>query len=99
LLYSEAVTPFPVVNPKKLFKEMASGLSVDFIHTENIYNDYEKQPLLPHKLTASGPDIAVGDVNNDGLDDFFIGNALNSKGAMFLQAKNGSFNRLQVLGK
>jgi hypothetical protein len=94
LLYAEAVTPFPVVKPKKLFKEMASGLSVDFIHKENIYNDYEKQPLLPHKLSATGPDIAVGDVNNDGMEDFFIGNALHSKGAMFLQNKNGSFNRI-----
>ena len=37
--------------------------------------------LLPHKLSATGPDIAVGDVNNDGLEDFFIGNALHSKGS------------------
>jgi hypothetical protein len=94
LLYSEAVPPVPVVKPKRLFQDITSGLSVDFVHKENIYNDYEKQVLLPHKLSASGPDIAVGDVNNDGLDDFFIGNALHSKGAMFLQNKDGSFMRI-----
>ena len=49
--------------------------------------------LLPHKLSATGPDIAVGDVNNDGLEDFFIGNALHSKGAMFIQNKDGFFDR------
>ncbi len=48
---------------------------------------------MPHKLSASGPVIARGDVNNDGLDDFFIGNALHSKGALFLQNKDGTFTR------
>ncbi len=35
-------------------------------------------------------DIAVGDVNNDKLDDFFIGNASGSSGKMFIQNKDGT---------
>lgn len=94
LLHSQAIPPVPHRKPKKLFKEVAFGPSVDFVHKENIYNDYEKQVLLPHKLSSPGPDIVTGDVNSDGLEDFFAGNALNSKGAMFVQEKGGSFNRL-----
>ncbi len=59
----------------KLFEDVTSQLAVDFVHKENTFNDYEKQELLPHKLSSSGPCIAIGDVNSDGLDDFFIGNA------------------------
>ncbi len=77
----------------ELFTDITSTENIDFIHHENEFNDYEKQVLLPHKLSASGPGIATGDVNNDGLEDFFIGNALHSKGALFLQNKDGSFVR------
>jgi hypothetical protein len=38
-----------------------------------------------------GPDIALGDINNDRLEDFYIGNASKSKGGLFVQDKNGSF--------
>ncbi len=49
------------------------------------------QVLLPYKLSRLGPYIATGDVNNDKLDDFFIGNASGSSGKLFIQNKDGSF--------
>jgi len=47
--------------------------------------------LIPHKLSNLGPHISKGDVNGDGLEDFFIGGAANSSGALFIQNKNGNF--------
>ncbi len=101
LNYSDAgsMSPAGLASPKRrsegaeLFTDITSTENIDFIHHENEYNDYEKQVLLPHKLSATGPDIATGDVNNDGLEDFFIGNALHSKGALFVQNKDGSFDQ------
>ncbi|HLO61228.1 MAG TPA: VCBS repeat-containing protein [Bacteroidales bacterium] len=76
---------------KRPFTDISSDLNLQFVHKENLFNDFEKQVLLPHKLSSEGPDITTGDVNGDGLDDFFIGNAIGSPGALFVQRKDGTF--------
>lgn len=58
-------------------------------HIENNYDDFAKQVLLPHKMSTLGPALAVGDLNNDGLDDYFVGGASGHKGSVFIQKKNG----------
>ncbi|MEQ9286867.1 MAG: VCBS repeat-containing protein [Cyclobacteriaceae bacterium] len=73
------------------FRDITSGLKIDFIHEEDMYNDYLVEPLLPHKNSELGPGLVVGDVNNDGLEDFYIGNARNRKGGLFLQAQDRTF--------
>jgi hypothetical protein len=42
-------------------------------------------------ISTQGPLIATGDVNNDGMEDIFIGGATGFPGAMYLQMKNGTF--------
>ena len=79
------------VKNEKLFKEITSAIGLEFIHKGSIYNDYKDQVLLPHKMSNPGPDITVGDVNNDQLEDFYIGNASKSPGRLFIQNKNGTF--------
>jgi len=60
-------------------------------HKENPFIDFNHEPLLPRKLSQEGPGLAVGDVNNDGLEDLFVGGALLRKGKLFLQNKDGTF--------
>lgn len=60
-----------------------------FKHEENKYDDFKDQVLLPHKMSTFGPAIAVGDLNKDGLDDYFIGGSATFSGKVFLQTKNG----------
>ena len=74
---------------------ISSDNLLDFKHVENEYVDFTKQILLPHMLSTQGPHIATGDVNQDGLEDLFIGGAKGSAGKLFIQNKNGSF-QLQV---
>lgn len=63
------------------------------IHKENESNDFAIQSLLPNFLSRSGPCIEVGDVNKDGLDDFFMGGSKGTPSAIYLQNQNGSFTQ------
>ena len=67
---------------------------IEYKHEENVYNDYEKEVLLPHENSRLGPGIASGDVNGDGLEDFIVGGAKNQKTALFIQNNRGSFNKV-----
>ncbi|MEJ7685125.1 MAG: VCBS repeat-containing protein [Segetibacter sp.] len=64
---------------------------MNYQHREVEFVDFKVQPLLPHMLSKNGPGIAVGDVNGDGLEDFFIGGTAASNSSFFFQNKNGSF--------
>jgi enediyne biosynthesis protein E4 len=92
LKHSDAIS---IVSQKKtfekIFKEITDTIELEFDHKENSFDDYKSQVLLPYKLSQLGPCIAVGDSNNDNLDDFFIGNASGSSGKMFIQNKDGTF--------
>lgn len=80
-----------VKSVEPLFIEISKKSGIDFTHKENNFNDFEKETLLPHRMSQLGPALAVADVNNDGLDDFFIGGAKNSKSALYIQQQSGKF--------
>jgi enediyne biosynthesis protein E4 len=63
----------------------------DFVHVENEFNDFEEYPMSPWKLSELGPIITVGDVNGDGLDDFYVGSSLSNPGALYIQKPDGRF--------
>ena len=80
--------------PPALF-ERAKNTGIDFRHIEDEFIDFNRERLLPHKFSNLGPDIAVGDVNGDGLDDFFVGGATNQAGALFLQNSSSKFKMVK----
>jgi enediyne biosynthesis protein E4 len=69
-------------------------LGIDYTHVENDFNDYSLQLLIPQKQSTKGTGIATTDVNGDGLEDFFVGNAAGTSAAMYIQLNNGSFSRI-----
>ncbi len=75
--------------PSTLFVENASKAGIDFVHEENTFDDYDKQILLPHKLSQFGPFVAKGDVNGDQLEDIFVGGASGQAGAIYVQKQMG----------
>ena len=66
---------------------------IDFSQQENDFDDYALQLLLPQKQSTKGGSISKADVNNDGLEDFFVGNATGAAAALFVQTSNGQFKR------
>ena len=76
-----------------IFENDTKSFNVKFKHQENKFNDYTYQVLLPHKLSQFGPALDVADVNNDGLDDFFIGGAKGYSSKLYIQNSNGDFSK------
>lgn len=79
--------------PNPVFLKMQDKGEIDFKHKENDFVDFDRDPLIYHMLSTEGPRMAKGDVNGDGLDDFFIGGAKDQAGALFVQSTNGKFKR------
>ncbi|MCW9038767.1 VCBS repeat-containing protein, partial [Altibacter sp.] len=78
---------------ERLKKEVDPGaLGISYAHKENDFNDYSLQLLLPQKQSSKGTGIITGDLNNDGLDDFFVGNAAGAPAAMYFQKEDGTFS-------
>ena len=76
---------------KQTFSEANQALGIDYIHKESDYIDYNTQRNIPHKFSQYGPSLSVGDINGDGLEDFFASGARSYEGTFFLQSPDGTF--------
>lgn len=76
----------PSTGVSPLFMDISGqARGLNFIHVENDFDDFEKEVLLPQKMSTLGPCLAVGDVNRDGLTDFYVGGAKGQSGSIFFQ--------------
>jgi len=92
---SEAVTAL-VPGPQPLtplFTDVTDRVGLPYVHRENDFVDFDREPLIPKLLSTEGPYLAVADVNGDGLDDLFIGGARGQPGALLIQQPDGRFVR------
>jgi hypothetical protein len=84
----------PVMQNEKsptIFQDVTDSLGVQIAHDDNVIIDYFREPMLPYKLSSVGMAFDVGDINNDGLDDIFVGGPSNRPGHLFIQNADGSF--------
>jgi len=79
---------------QSVFTDITAKSGITFKHNEDVFDDFKFEFLLPHKNSQMGPGLAVGDVNGDGLEDFFVGNATNSAGALYLQNNESKFKEM-----
>lgn len=77
------------LNSGEIKKSFEKASYIDYTHTEDSYNDFYHERLIPYKVSTSGPALAKADFDNNGFEDLFIGNASGRKAAFFLNSGNG----------
>lgn len=80
---------FPPTKP--LLQDITSQVSSNWKHAEDNFNDFNIQYLIPHAQSTRGPKLAVGDINKDGLDDFYACGAKGQPGSLMVQTKDRKF--------
>ena len=94
---SESMMPGKVnINPataKTLFEQSGDNYGIDFVHKEDDFSDFDRERLIFQMHSTDGPRIAKGDVNGDGLEDFYICGAKDQPGVLYIQTKDGRFKR------
>ncbi|MGZ3764301.1 MAG: VCBS repeat-containing protein [Mucilaginibacter sp.] len=83
----------PAVNKAQPYYKnvTAQQLSGNISHRENDFKDFDNERLIPKMISTEGPKLAVGDVNGDGLQDFFMSNATGDTAKLLIQQANGTF--------
>jgi len=76
---------------KTLFSSGKPLKGVNFVHVENDFNDFDRDRLLFNMISNEGPCLCTGDINSDGLTDFYVGGAKEQAGNLYLQKKTGEF--------
>ena len=71
--------------------DVTQRMEIQFVHEEDDKIDFNIQRTLPHKFSQSGPALAVGDINGDGLEDVIVGGSMNYPFAILHQTNKGIF--------
>lgn len=58
-------------------------------HQENNYSDFDFEGLISKMLSQEGPALAVGDIDKDGNEDFYIGGGKGQPGVLYMNYGNG----------
>lgn len=80
----------PRPEPEPHFQEVTS---FEHTHHEEFFEDLNRQPLIPHRLSQLGPGVAWHDVNQNGWDDLVIGSGHGGSVAIYTNDQRGGFNR------
>lgn len=68
-----------------------STINLPYVHEENAFLEFDREPLIPHMLSAEGPAVAIADVNGDQLEDIFLSNGKRNPAHLYLQQEDASF--------
>ncbi|WP_282162913.1 VCBS repeat-containing protein [Ulvibacterium marinum] len=81
------------------FQEVSKNYNLDHLSEDHDFIDFNFQRTLPHKFSQYGPSLAIGDVDNNGLEDMFVAASRKFKQKWFLQQKDGTFKQSEVTYK
>lgn len=63
-------------------------------HRDDAYDDSQRQPLMPYKLSQAGPGLSWFDMNHDGWEELLISSGQGGRLAIYENDRKGGFSRL-----
>tara|TARA_B100001741_G_scaffold108986_1_gene89694 strand:- start:8257 stop:11526 length:3270 start_codon:yes stop_codon:yes gene_type:complete len=78
-------------NNQKIFNDLTDKIQLNYSHEENLFNDFNRERLIPYMISREGPAIAAADINGDNIIDIFIGSPSFQESHIFMGNKNGKF--------
>ena len=84
-----------VGNSEFYLRDIAASTNLEVNYVENDFDDFKMETLLPHRMSDSGPQMAVSDFNNDGLQDFILSSAVGKIPQVFIQKEDRKFGKME----
>ena len=75
--------------PVRWFEDRTASLA--HRHEDEPFDDFGRQPALPHRLSQAGPSLGWTDLNGDGRPDLVIGAGRGGRPGIRVQGTNGGF--------
>ncbi|UII74612.1 VCBS repeat-containing protein [Flagellimonas sp. HMM57] len=78
---------FELIKPKTrpIFKKVEDNLGLSFTHKEDNHIDFNREKLIPYRVSDRGPATAIGDLNGDGKEDVFFGGSKFFSSKIYIQ--------------
>lgn len=86
-------TSQPQRPPPPLFEDVSDRIR--HVAHEDPFEDFERQPLLPHRLSTLGPGVTWTDLDADGLEDLVLGTGKGGTIGVYLGRAGGAFERME----
>ncbi|HEX8528805.1 MAG TPA: FG-GAP-like repeat-containing protein, partial [Cytophagales bacterium] len=80
-----AAAPAAADAPPPLLRDVTAEAGLAFTHQENPFEDFNLEPLLPHRFSRNGPQLAAGDADGDGREDVWVGGPAGIAGKLLLR--------------
>jgi len=84
-------SPASAEKPSTLFEDFSDRIS--HTHQDPPFDDFVRQPLLPRKISQTGPGMAWWDLNEDGHEDLILSSGKGGQPAIYLGDGNGRFQK------
>ncbi len=78
-------------NTLQPMQDLTPQTGIRYRHVENHFVEFDREPLIPHAVSTEGPALAVADIDEDGLEDVFIGASKGEKKVLLMQQPSGKF--------
>lgn len=84
------------LSPQPVFEDVSDRITIT--DSENDFQDFRRQPMIPVMLSQLGPGVAWLDFNNNDREDFIQTSAEDGKLAVFRNEGEGRFSRQNIPG-